>query len=229
MKKAKKNVSVNTKTKTIIVAGILSIILAVGSFFFLTMVEKVILNGATQSYVYVTKDEIKSGTILKESDFEKIVVSDQIVPTNAISDSKQAEGCYAEIDLGKGEILTTPKLKKVEDVIDGDKMVGISCDNLSTAVNGIIRTSDYIDIYVFSDDGTVNADGSGIAESSKPAFANIYVLSAFDENGKIITNADDTSIAKNFNVVINEADADKLVNALSNNKIYITKSTKEIK
>ena len=74
MKKAKKNISVNTKTKTIIVAGILSIILAVGSFFFLTMVEKVILNGATQSYVYVTKDEIKSGTILKESDFEKIVV-----------------------------------------------------------------------------------------------------------------------------------------------------------
>lgn len=239
MKKGKSKGSVNTNFKMYMIAGVISVILAIGIFFFLTMSEKTILDGAEARTVFVAKEDIPSGTVLNNTKyFKQLTINEKAVPKNAITNLKDIKGNYALVNIGENTIITDAMTKSPKKDLAGDKMIGFSCGDLPTSVNGIIRTSDYIDIYILSDEddsqnqtimtdekgNVVTENAEGFNTTARPAFTRVYVSSAFDENGKLIVNSDDTSIAKNFNIVVNEEDADIIVNAINNKSIYIVKN-----
>lgn len=242
MKRGKSKVT-NTNFKMYAIAGIIAIVLSIGIFFFLTMSEKVILDGAEKQTVFVAKENIPSGTVLDKPDyFKEVTINSKIVPKNAVTSVEDVKDKYALIKIEKDTIITKSMVKKPEN-IKGDKMIGFSCDDLATSVNGIIRTSDYIDIYIINEeeDGSsfssnnANPEGetsvadeegniTSVTSSLKPTFTNIYVSSAFDEKGTLIVNSDATSIAKNFNIIVDKKDADTIVNAINDKTIYIVKN-----
>lgn len=126
---------------------------------------------------------------------------------------------YTLIDIEPNTVITTSMLGKKNK--SGQQLVGIACNNLSSSVNGIIRTSDYIDIYVLSDETSFET-----IENQKPKFEKVYVEEAFNESGVSISNSDKDTIAKNFNLLVKDEQVEEIVTAVANHPIYVVKHIK---
>ena len=231
MKKITKQNNNEKKLNSFIVAGIIALIVAILCYMVLLICEDRVINKYDRTTVYLAKTDIAKGTQVSEKDFKQKSIDTQIVPTDAIDDISQISGTYVVNDIAKNSVVYAKQFEKVADAIDGTREVGVDTANLSASVNGVLRTSDFVDIYVFTDEEAQAVSGatmdqtevvSNIVSEKSPTYSRVYVNSVFDDSGNIIKNDDDSSIAERFNIILDEDKADVLVSALQTGTVYIT-------
>lgn len=230
--------------KIVFILGAISLVIAIIVYGGLIFAENAVLGKYDKTIVYVAKENIAKGSKVNEDLFETKQLDTAVVPENvlAVVDIDKVADTYAVIDIGKGNIITKNLFASVLEEEKGTKMIGIPAESIADSVNGIVRTSDYIDIYLVSKEYDKDEvvltesyieDISGnqyecerevFADDVTPLFEHIYVDGCFDANGVRIANEDAETCATSFNVVLEKEDADKIVSALASDwKIYITK------
>lgn len=243
--KAKRKEKRNGKLSIAIIAGLVSIVIASLSYWLLLSAENRVLSEYDRTSVYVLSSDIAAGTqITDKSYFTEKQIDSSVVPENAITDLSQIKDTYALYDLSKNTVLTDNMFYSINNAENGTKEIGISLLSLTSGVNGIIRESDYIDLYIYtgnansskltstSETTVINNDGSvaylnagesisteGTVDTSlsvSPTYKRIYVSKAFTSDGVRISNSDTTSITSRINIVVPESDADYITGAILN-------------
>ena len=147
--KAKRKEKRNGKLSIAIIAGLVSIVIASLSYWLLLSAENRVLSEYDRTSVYVLSSDIAAGTqITDKSYFTEKQIDSSVVPENAITDLSQIKDTYALYDLSKNTVLTDNMFYSINDAENGTKEIGISLSSLTSGVNGIIRESDYIDLYI---------------------------------------------------------------------------------
>ena len=239
MKKAenKKKTVLKGSSKVLITVGAIALVLSCVVYGLLITMENAVLGKYDKQVVYIAKEDIAKGTqITDTSYFVKKSVDTDVVPTNAITDYNVLKDTFALTDINKNEILVNNKFGAIENEEVGTKKISIPCANTVTgSVNGTIRTSDYIDIYIVPTDYNISGsvkkgyDISGETEEKKPTsynllkptYTRVYVSEVFDDKNVKIANNDTSSVTASFNIVLPESEADYVMSAIcSGYKIY---------
>lgn len=131
-----------------LIAGVIALIVAIVGYVFLVASENAVLGKYDRTNVYIAKETIAKGTPLKDDMFKKKSIDTEIVPANAIRDISQIKDTYVSSELPKNQVLTESNLVNIHDVVQGEKEVGLNIKDLAGSVNGVLRPSDYVDIYI---------------------------------------------------------------------------------
>ena len=235
MKKiAKTDKNSEQRLNVFLITGVIALIVSILCYSLLLMGEDRVLGKYDKTEVYIAKSDIAKGTQVDEKDFKKKSIDTEIVPSGAITDISTVDGTFVTYDIAKNSVIYDAEFQKIKDVVTGTREVGVDTANLSASVNGILRSSDFVDIYIFdsaeevqqvSDDTTVVDDSQPVSNSlttTTPTYSRVYVNKVFDSSGNVIANDDNTSIAERFNVTLEESDADYLVSALQQGLVYVT-------
>lgn len=152
--KKKKDSSSNSNWSAILLCGLIAIILAIAAFFVLLSQEKKALDEGEKIQVYIAKEDIAAGTPITKAMFKQDYVITNLVPASAqnITEDDLTGSLYTITNLNKNGILTEDMLSPVAE--DGTQEIGIATASLASAINGILRDSDYVDIYVIPEDWT---------------------------------------------------------------------------
>ena len=209
MKKIKKHSKDRdfSKQKAIVVAGIVSLLLACIGYGVALAIQEAVLGDYAKSEVYVLKENVLRGETVTESDFKKELIDTKMIPEDAITDLKAVANSYYICNLTKNNVLCSdfvadkPPVSCVE--------LEIACEN---AVGGEIRPSDYITVYIESGEVVNSYEG-------------LYVSSVHDSNGAAIEVGDTKSSATRINVLTSEATANEIVANLSTGNISISRYT----
>lgn len=142
----------DTNWSVVLLIGILAIGLATGAYFLLLNQEKKALDMGDKASVYVLNEDIQVGTKITESNVIQKNLLAENVPASAVTlTAEDLNGSkYIMISANKNTVLTPDMLADVAEI--GEKEVGIATDSLASAINGILRSSDYVDIYVIPAD-----------------------------------------------------------------------------
>lgn len=219
---------------SIAIAGMsIALIFAIIAFWLMLSAEEAMLNKYEKTTVYIVNTDIVKGTkITDPSVFSKMEVDKNSVPSGALNGISTLENTYAAFDINANTIITNGMFYSVNDAEKGNREISFAVAGLSGSVNGTVRASDYIDIYIVNpvenkEDEDDNKD-SNVAAAT-PAYTHVYVSEAYTEDGIKISNTDKTSIAARFTIVVPEKEADNIINAFISSDIgfYITKWTDE--
>ena len=142
----------NKNTNAFVMAGVVALLFSAIGYGVMLAGENAVLGKYDRTSVYILKEDLKSGTQIDDKNvseyFNSKNIDTEIVPTNAITDLKQLDGTYIKQDTPKNSVITESMFQKMDEVIEGDKEIGINISSLAGSVNGILRASDYIDIYI---------------------------------------------------------------------------------
>ncbi len=248
---AKKNDKKNKKAKKTgklsiaIIAGLVALIFSVVAYWALLSAEDKALNKYDRTTVYVLTTDVAAGTQLTDASlFATKNIDSSVVPANAITDISSIKDTYILYDVSANSIVTDNMFYSINESENGTKEIGIALSSLTSGVNGIIRESDFVDLYinfgtsnsttldsdttttVVSSDGSVAylSEGENISAATSmeagvsvsPTYKNIYVSKAFTADGVRISNSDTTSITNRINIVVSEADADYIIGSILN-------------
>ena len=228
-----------------IIAGIIALIIAIVGYSLLIAAENAVLGKYDKNDVYIAKEDIAEGTQLTEDMFVAHSIDSAVIPTGAITDVSALANTYATINIPKNMVVTSDYVKNIKDAIVGDKEIGINTADLAGSVNGILRASDFIDIYIVPNtfekdlqkqnaqvvmdngDGTTSVVTPTASATMttvpdiEPAYTRVYVNRVFNDEGNLIANNDVESLATRFNITLPAEDANYLISALQVSKIYI--------
>ena len=126
--------------------------------------------------------------------------SKNIIPDNAITKLKDVPVGLSVREITEKEMLTKNDIKEQDEYIkDIEKPVitSISIAKIEDAVGGVLRRGDKVDVISIKD-----------GQKTK-LLEGIYIESALDATGKKIKK-DETDATMLFNVIVDEADANKL-------------------
>jgi pilus assembly protein CpaB len=110
---------------------------------------------------YVAKNNIEENSFITEEMIEEIQVVDTFDTSIYINNKNEIIGQYANADIKKGEgfikerLIDSESSKLITSISKGKRAVSISVTQY-TAVADLIRPSDYVDIFVFLPEKTVN-------------------------------------------------------------------------
>lgn len=240
-KKAKKT----GKLSVAIIAGLVALIFSVVAYWALLSAEDKALNKYDRTTVYVLTTDVAAGTQLTDASlFATKNVDSSVVPANAITDISSIKDTYILYDVSANSIITDNMFYSINESENGTKEIGIALSSLTASTNGIIRESDFVDLYinfntsnstslesdtkttVVSSDGSVAylSEGENISAATNmeagvsvsPTYKNIYVSKAFTADGVRISNSDTTSITNRINIVVSEADANYIIGSILN-------------
>lgn len=136
-------------TNRFLIAGIIALIFALLSYSLMIALENIVLSKYDRVTVYTLKEDFAKGTqITDTSNFKKKTVDSAIVPEGALTSLSNIQGNYVKYDLPANTVVTNKMFQNIEDVVAGTNEIGIAMADLTGSVNGILRASDYIDIYI---------------------------------------------------------------------------------
>lgn len=243
-----KKIKLGQKGKVFLIIGLIALLLSCGLYGMLIATENAVLGKYDKTTVYMANTDIAKGTQITEPTvFMTKSVDSTIVPSNAVTNLEDIKDSFALAFIPKNGILTINNFGALSDVEEGTREVGFEVDSIAGGVNGILRASDYIDIYVVDKDYTMNEEENdtmwgitydkeermkeeGKASVSvshepkilEPTFKRIYVSKVFDKDGLQIQNSDTESATTNFNVVLDEEQANLLLSAMQTGSVYVT-------
>lgn len=173
MKKSGKTKTSN-KNNTLLIAGVIAVLFSIVVYGILISAENSVLGKYDRTRVYVVASEegIGSGTQVTESDFVMQQMDTALVPANAITNLSEIENTFALYPLAQNTVITKEMFHDIDTELNGDKEIGISVSSLAGAVNGILRSSDYIDIYILAE----NKDGQTYNATDTTYVANDEVI-----------------------------------------------------
>ena len=216
----------HSKLNAFIVSGAIALVLATAVYGVLVATENKILGQYDKTTVYVAKENIVKGTPLTADMFEESLADTRLVPVTAIPytenfDTRITE-YYAECDIAGKSMLLNTYMSKTLDKADGDVKVGISVTSPTNLVNGLIRTSDFVDIYIID----YSLDAEEAIKGLSPVYTGVYVSEVFTSNGTPIKNDDKTSTAQRFNVLLSQENAEKLIGLMQTGNVFVVKSSR---
>ena len=253
MKKREKEVKEkNRNASALPIAFLIAIILAVLAYLAMLRVESNTLSNFTKSNIYVSTQLVGENTVLNEQNasqyFEQKAVDALAVPADAVTDISTLYGKAMRFDLGANTPVTmsmTYDVNKIYAQFEDPKEIGLSVSDISQAVTGVVRSGDYVDIYIYSNERsggisslleedkeeddtdspklTTDTASRNKITATKPLYTNVYVSKAFDASGAIIPNDDKTTTCQRINIVLNTEDASKIYDAVQKGTVYISK------
>lgn len=154
------------KLPVIITGGAIAVILAVIAYWILISAENAVLNKNSKVEVYVMSEDMAKGTqLIDASVFIKKEVNSDVVPANAVTDISKLKDTYAIYDISKNTVITENMFRSKIAAENGTREISFDLASLAGSVNGTIRASDYIDLYIL----TVTGASSKYADAKETA------------------------------------------------------------
>ncbi|MDD5771759.1 MAG: Flp pilus assembly protein CpaB [Candidatus Omnitrophica bacterium] len=148
---------------------------------------------ANQSVVLVAKQDIPSGSAIEANMLESSIVPNQFIQPQAATSVDRVLGMITLAPISKGEQVSLSKLSKARresggsslasNTPAGKRAITIAVDNLS-ALSGMIRPGDYVDVIATLQVPVQGADGQITGQVAVvPLFQNVLVLAVGQNTG----------------------------------------------
>jgi len=145
---------------------------------------------ANQTAVLVAKKDIPRGSPVDETMFSTEIVLNKYVQPQAVTSMDRIAGMLTIAPVSKGEQISLTKLSNVKNagVLSevtpvGKRAITISVDNIS-ALAGMIKAGNYVDIIAMLPDAIMTPDGKQVVQTTAISlFQNVLVLAVGQETG----------------------------------------------
>ncbi|MCR5431050.1 MAG: hypothetical protein K6E95_00665 [Lachnospiraceae bacterium] len=224
MEKIKKK-SKERSAKGYLVAGIIAIVLAVSIWGLLIFVEDSILSKHDTQVYLAFNTSLGKGTQIKDlSVFTTLNINKDVVPENCVLDADSLLGKYVLSDVSERTLCTTDRFGDLPLKDEDSRTLSIRVEDISQAVNGRLRASDKIDLYLIptsykEETQTTEEDGNeekaAVFTALSETYAGLVLDAVYDADGIVIPNDDTIRLATSFDITVNEKDADKIISMLS--------------
>lgn len=167
------------------------------------------------------KENISAGTQIDEAMLEEKEVGKYGLPESIVNDKDKVVGKFAVCSISSDDLILSSKLsdfaasKKLDGVMDAGKMlVTVSLDSVAAAVGNHLQSGDIVSVI-------------GYADNTVTAYEELKNLEVFSVENDDAQNLDDVEndenaekIASNITLVVNQAQAEKLVQAEYSGKVH---------
>lgn len=167
------------------------------------------------------KENISAGTQIEEAMLEEKEVGKLGLPESVVSDKNAIVGKFAACSISSDDLILTSKLsdyaasKKLDNVMNNGKMlVTVSLDSVAAAVGNHLQSGDIISIIGYADN----------AVTAYEELKNLEVFSVENDDAQNLEDAQNDEnaekIASNITLVVNQAQAEKLVQTEYSGKVH---------
>lgn len=189
------------------IALIVGLILTILCYGAMTVIEDAVLNTRSYTEVLVFGQDTEKGTKLEQSMFRTMRIDTEYVPTDTegnllTATAGEINGTHVTSDFPRGAILLRSYLVQNSIVENGTRQIAIQLNNKGN-INGAIRTSDYVDLYLIDDK----------TEQTEPVLKHVFVDRAYSTDGIEILNGLNGTV--NITITVSEETADMLIDRLS--------------
>ena len=167
------------------------------------------------------KENISAGTQIDEAMLEEKEVGQYGLPESIVNDKDKVVGKFAVCSISSDDLILSSKLsdfaasKKLDGVMNAGKMlVTVSLDSVAAAVGNHLQSGDIVSVI-------------GYADNTVTAYEELKNLEVFSVENDDAQNLDDVEndenaekIASNITLVVNQAQAEKLVQAEYSGKVH---------
>lgn len=167
------------------------------------------------------KENISAGTQIDEAMLEEKEVGKYGLPESIVNDKDKVVGKFAACSISSDDLILSSKLsdfaasKKLDGVMNAGKMlVTVSLDSVAAAVGNHLRSGDIVSVI-------------GYADNTVTAYEELKNLEVFSVENDDAQNLDDVEndenaekIASNITLIVNQAQAEKLVQAEYSGKVH---------
>ena len=167
------------------------------------------------------KENISAGTQIDETMLEEKEVGKYGLPESIVNDKDKVVGKFAACSISSDDLILLSKLsdfaasKKLDGVMNAGKMlVTVSLDSVAAAVGNHLQSGDIVSII-------------GYADNTVTAYEELKNLEVFSVENDDAQNLDDVEndenaekIASNITLIVNQAQAEKLVQAEYSGKVH---------
>lgn len=167
------------------------------------------------------KENISAGTQIDEKMLEEKEVGKYGLPESIVNDKDKVVGKFAACSISSDDFILSLKLsdfaasKKIDGVMNAGKMlVTVSLDSVAAAVGNHLQSGDIVSII-------------GYADNTVTAYEELKNLEVFSVENDDAQNLDDVEndenaekIASNLTLIVNQAQAEKLVQAEYSGKVH---------
>lgn len=145
------------KLPVLLAGGAIAIIFAIVTYWILLSAETAALSKYEKRKVYVLNQDIPKGTqILEPNIFSIKDIDATMVPKNAVTDLVTLKNTYAAYNLSENSVITSDMFYKIDAAEKGNREISFEIANLSGNINGTIRASDFIDLYILTPKDSTN-------------------------------------------------------------------------
>lgn len=167
------------------------------------------------------KENISAGTQIEETMLEEKEVGKLGLPESVVSDKNAVVGKFAACFISSDDLILTSKLsdyaasKKLDNVMNNGKMlVTVSLDSVAAAVGNHLQSGDTVSIIGYADNAVTAYD----------ELKNLEVFSVENDDAQNLEDAQNDEnaekIASNITLVVNQAQAEKLVQTEYSGKVH---------
>ena len=167
------------------------------------------------------KENISAGTQIDEAMLEEKEVGKYGLPESIVNDKDKVVGKFAACSISSDDLILSSKLsdcaasKKLDGVMSAGKMlVTVSLDSVAAAVGNHLQSGDIVSVI-------------GYADNTVTAYEELKNLEVFSVENDDAQNLDDVEndenaekIASNITLVVNQAQAEKLVQTEYSGKVH---------
>ena len=167
------------------------------------------------------KENISAGTQIDEAMLEEKEVGKYGLPESIVNDKDKVVGKFAACSISSDDLILSSKLsdfaasKKLDGVMNAGKMlVTVSLDSVAAAVGNHLQSGDIVSVI-------------GYADNTVTAYEELKNLEVFSVENDDAQNLDDVEndenaekIASNITLIVNQAQAEKLVQAEYSGKVH---------
>lgn len=167
------------------------------------------------------KENISAGTQIDEAMLEEKEVGKYGLPESIVNDKDKVVGKFAACSISSDDLILSSKLsdfaasKKLDGVMNAGKMlVTVSLDSVAAAVGNHLQSGDIVSVI-------------GYADNTVTAYEELKNLEVFSVENDDAQNLDDVEndenaekIASNITLVVNQAQAEKLVQTEYSGKVH---------
>ena len=152
-----KNKKKKGKLSVLLAGGAIAIIFAIVAYWILLSAETAALSKYEKRKVYVLNQDIPKGMqILEPNIFSIKDIDATMVPENAVTNLAVLKDTYAAYNLSANSVITNDMFYSIDTAEKGNREVSFEIANLSGNVNGTIRASDFIDLYILTPKDSTN-------------------------------------------------------------------------
>lgn len=167
------------------------------------------------------KENISAGTQIEEAMLEEKEVGKLGLPESVVSEKNAVVGKFAACSISSDDLILTSKLsdyaasKKLDNVMNNGKMlVTVSLDSVAAAVGNHLQSGDIVSIIGYADNAVTVYD----------ELKNLEVFSVENDDAQNLEYAQNDEnaekIASNITLVVNQAQAEKLVQTEYSGKVH---------
>lgn len=167
------------------------------------------------------KENVSAGTQIEETMLEEKEVGKLGLPESVVSDKNAIVGKFAACSISSDDLILTSKLsdyaasKKLDNVMNNGKMlVTVSLDSVAAAVGNHLQSGDIVSIIGYADNAVTAYD----------ELKNLEVFSVENDDAQNLEDAQNDEnaekIASNITLVVNQAQAEKLVQTEYSGKVH---------